>query len=106
MIIATSWIGTVPAWLTFAGVVFVALIFRGSSPGAALEIEQRANKTLTDRVEKLEQEQKIDRDLIARLQAKTDVSVALEPLIEWCQTHERLASARADEILERLGRAA
>lgn len=106
MILATTWLGTLPAWLTFAGVIAVAYMFHGSPPGAALEIEQRANKTLASRVEQLEAAQKVDRETIATLLAKTDITLAITPLIDWCKAHEVLAQARSDEILARIARGA
>lgn len=103
MIIGTTWLGTLPAWLTFAGLIIGLRVFRGSSPGAALEMEQRANQTLSKRVDLLEANAKTDRETIAALTAKTDISIALVPLLEWCKSHEALAQARAASILAELG---
>lgn len=105
MIVGTTWLGTLPAWLTFIGVLLALYVFKGSSPGAALELEQRANETLTKRVDQLEADRRIDRETIATLKAKTDISIALVPLLEWCKSHEALAEARAASILAELGTA-
>lgn len=105
MILGTTWLGTLPAWLTFAGLIIGLRVFRGSSPGAALEMEQRANQTLTRRVDQLEADRRVDRETIATLTAKTDISIALVPLLEWCKSHEALAQARAAAILAELGTA-
>jgi hypothetical protein len=106
VILATSWLGTVPSWLTFAGIALAVFVFRGSSPGQALEIQQRANGVLNDRVKQLEDDGKHDRETINILSAKTDVSLAIIPLLDWCKSHERLAEARADEILDAIKKGA
>lgn len=106
MILLASYLGTVPAWLTFAGVIAALAVFKGSSPGTALEIEQRTNRTLKRRLDELEAAQKVDRETIAVLLAKTDISLALTPLIDWCKAHELLAQARAEDIMARLAQAA
>lgn len=101
--VATTWLGTVPAWLTFAGVIIGLAVFRSSSGGAALEVQQRANEILATRVKQLEDDQRHDREMIATLTAKTDISIALVPLLKWCEAHEALAQARTAEILAQLG---
>lgn len=101
--VATTWLGTVPAWLTFAGLIIGLAVFRRSPGGAALDVQQRANEILSKRVKQLEDDQRLDREMIASLTAKTDISIALVPLLKWCEAHEALAQARAAEILAQLG---
>lgn len=106
MILATTWAGTLPAWLLFVVALAGIVLFKGSPPAAALEIAQRSNTELARRVDELEKAQKLDRATIAILTAKTDISLAIQPLIDWCQAHERLAQARADEIMLALAKVA
>lgn len=106
MILATTWLGTVPAWLTFAGVLAALFVFHGGSGGAALEVQQRANEILSTRVKQLEDDQHHNRETIAALSAKTDISIALVPLLKWCESHEALAQARTAEILASLAKVA
>jgi hypothetical protein len=93
--VAASILGTVPAWLTVAAVVIGAwLIWKGGG-GTALGTLQTANRILERRVRDLEAQSREDAKLIAELQGKTDMALAVQPFMAWAETHE----ARAEERL-------
>jgi hypothetical protein len=87
-VIAALGIGTLPAWLTVAGVLTAAWVFYRGGGGTALHTLSEANRVLERRVRDLEEQVKRDAATIAQLTAKTDIAVALEPLISWTREHE------------------
>lgn len=97
--IATSWLGTLPGWLTLVGLGVTAyLIWRGGG-GTALDTLQTANRILERRVHELEQNAKHDATKIAELTGKTDMALAVKPFMEWATMHESRASERHDKTL-------
>ena len=109
-LVAVSWLGTLPAWLTFMGVIGAAwAVWRGGG-GTALSTLQTANRVLEERVHELELQGKRDAATIAELTGKTDLALAIKPFMEWASTHEERAVERhagtlkvLDLIAERLG---
>jgi hypothetical protein len=94
LLVAASILGTVPAWLTVAAVVVGAwLIWRGGG-GTALSTLQTANRVLEQRVRDLERQALNDAKMIAELQGKTDMALAVQPFMAWAETHESRAVER------------
>jgi hypothetical protein len=71
---------------------------RFGSSSALLELE-RANGVLDRRVKELESENKTQAHRISELEAKTDVALALTPLLEALHRHEEHAERRASATL-------
>lgn len=95
MIVATAGIlGTLPGWLTFVGVIFAAYAFYKGGGGAAITSLQAANQVLEKRVHDLETQARHDNATIAELRGRTDISIALKPLLEWTVQHEARAQER------------
>lgn len=98
------------AWLAVAAVASVAwLIWRGGG-GTALQALKLANEILEKRVHTLEGQAAIDQKMLAELRARTDITEAIQPLIEAVLQHEEAATARyektglvLDTIASRLG---
>lgn len=101
-------LGTLPGWLTLLSVCAVGFFVWKGSGGQALEILQRANSVLAAQVEKLTSQNVEQAREIAVLQAKTDVSLALKPIVAAIERHENRAEVRSEEIvaaLQRIGKA-
>lgn len=99
----TSWVGTVPAWLTVLGVVLAGYFFVRGAGGTALSTLQTANQVLERRVHTLEAQAKADAALIAELKARTDLSVQLAPLLAWTGDHEARDQQRFEKTIAVLG---
>jgi hypothetical protein len=93
-------LGTLPGWLTFAGVVFAAWIFYRGGGGTAISSLQAANTVLEKRVHDLETQARRDNATIAELRGRTDVSIALKPILEWTVHHEVRAQERHEEQMK------
>lgn len=109
-LLAQAWLGTLPGWLTLATLLGGAVLFVRGGGGAALETMEAANRILTKRVSDLEDSGKEKDRQIAELQGRTDVALALGPVLKWTIEHESRAQARHDATLvvlnliaERLG---
>lgn len=96
---AIQW-GTLPGWLTLAALVGAAfwLPRRGGS-GPAIESLEANNRVLEKRVHELEQQGKVDAGIIAELRGRTDVTLALAPIVEWSTAHEVRAQQRHEAML-------
>lgn len=77
-------------------------VWRGAG-GTALDTLGRANRVLERRVLDLEKQGLHDQTMIAALVAKTDVSVAIAPLVVWSTAHEERAAQRHEATLAVLG---
>jgi len=104
--IATSVVGTLPAWITVALLLSAALIFFRGGGGTAIQSLQIANEVLEKRVQQLteqstqlENTNKRQAAEIAELRARTDVTAALSPVISAVQLHEQQAAKRAEKTL-------
>lgn len=86
--------GTLAGWLTVTGVVIVAfLVWRGGG-GTALTVLTVANDVLEKRIVELTATVSDQQRTIGELRARTDITIALQPLIEAVITHEGLAAER------------
>lgn len=68
--------------------------------GAALEELERANRVLERRVHELETSDAAKSMRIAELEAKTDVALAITPVLEALRVHETQAAARSTATLD------
>jgi hypothetical protein len=98
-LLVASAIGTVPAWLTFLGVLGAAFVIWRGAGGTALQTLQTANRVLERRVHELEKERLSDKSEIAELRGKTDMALAVKPFMEWATMHELRAAERHEKTL-------
>lgn len=110
MLATVDWLGTLPGWLTLGGLVGAAWVFRRGGGGAAIGQLETANRVLAGRVKELEGLDKSKDAQIAELKGRTDVALALGPVIRWTTQHEERAQERQAALLgvlsliaERLG---
>lgn len=97
---ATPW-GTLPGWLTLAALVGAAFwLPRRGGGGPAIASLEANNRVLEKRVHELEQQGKIDAATIAELRGRTDVTLALAPIVEWSTRHEDRAQQRHEGTLK------
>jgi predicted RNase H-like nuclease (RuvC/YqgF family) len=94
------------AAVSIGGVLFA----RRFGGGAALEQLERANSVLTKTVHEQDQEIMRLKRRVAELEGKTDLTIALVPVLEALKTHETEAAKRStatlnvlDQIAKRLG---
>jgi hypothetical protein len=100
MLAAIQW-GTLPGWLTLAVLVGAALwLPRRGASGPAIQSLEANNRVLEGRVHELEQQGKADAALIAELRGRTDVTLALAPIVEWSAKHEERAQQRHESMLK------
>jgi hypothetical protein len=97
--IAASLLGTIPGWLTVGGIILAAWIFYRGGGGTAISTLSEANRVLEKRVQGLEQQSNLDNMTIAELRGRTDVALALSPILEWTVQHETRAQERHDKTL-------
>jgi uncharacterized coiled-coil protein SlyX len=97
-------VGSIAQWLTVLtiGVLAVVLV-RGGGAGA-VTILQASNEVLERRIH--EQDKTISEltAQVADLQARTDVTIALRPILEWMHAHEQRDQERFERTLDRLDR--
>lgn len=98
-LIAVSWVGTLPAWLTFLGVLAAAYVIWRGGGGTALTTLQTANRILERRVHELEKEQAALRTENAELRGRTDMALAIQPFMAWAESHETHAADRHERTL-------
>jgi hypothetical protein len=99
MMSAAFAVGTLAQYLTVVAVIGVAfLVYRGGG-SAALGILETANGILEKRVHDLEQQSRADQKKIGELEARTDVSLALVPVLAEIQSHDLRVQQRADKML-------
>lgn len=91
--------GTLPGWLTVVGIVFVGITLWRGGTGTALDTLIATNHVLEDEVKKLRDADRAKDKEIATLQARTDIALALSPLLDWSRTHEIHAQERHVAIL-------
>ncbi len=114
MVVAASFVGTLPGWLTVGGILVAAWVFYKGGGGPAIQTLQIANQVLEKnasrlegRVKELEGQAKTDSATIAELRARTDVAAQLHPIVEWTSAHEKADQVRFDQtlvILERIAK--
>lgn len=95
--------GTLPGWLTLLTLAVVGyLLVRGGS-GTAVTGLQDTNRELVRQVMTLKDENTELRARVRALEAKTDVSVALVPVVNALKAHETRAAERHNGTLRILG---
>jgi hypothetical protein len=113
MVAATIW-GTLPTWLILVVALFAAWRISNGGAGSAVSELTAANraldKALHDARDKLGSEVSELRSQNSELRGRTDVAIALTPVLDWTQWHEQRAAERhaammviLDLIAERLG---
>lgn len=103
--------GTLPGWLTLLSLVAVGFILWRGGAGTAVEGLQNTNRELERQIHALQAQNEAQAKEIAELRTKTDVTLALAPLLEWSTNHETRAQQRHEGtmnvlelIAERLGK--
>jgi hypothetical protein len=99
MIQATTWIGSIPSWALLAVALAAAWRVTKGGGGSAVSELSRANEVLTNRVHELGGEVRDLRVENAELKGRTDVTLALTPLLEWSGNHEQRAQDRHDQTM-------
>ena len=94
-------VGALPSWLTLLSLVAVAWLFIRGGGSTAITSLQAANQVLEKRVHELEVQAKADAATIAELRGRTDVSIALKPVLESAVAHEARAQERHEAMLRR-----
>lgn len=96
--------GTLPGWLTLLALVAGIWKISQSGGGAAVSELSEANKVLADRLQSTRDEMGSEiRDLRvenAGLKAKTDITIALAPLVTDLKAHEERSQERATVLIE------
>lgn len=95
----SSWTAHAAAWITAALALGAVLFARRYGGGAALEEMERANRILTHRVDELTADNRRLGDELTALKAKTDVTLALVPVIKALEMHEERAAERSTKTL-------
>lgn len=93
---APSWAGSVPTWALLAVALFAAYRVTKGGGGAAVEELSISNQVLSKALERQKQVAVEQANKIAALESKTDVVLAVTPLIA---DHERKAQERHDATL-------
>ena len=112
--LAASIAGTVPSWILVAMALFVAWRLSRGGAGSAVSELSAANAVLERSLNEVREKQGAEiRDLRienGELRGRTDVAIALMPVIDWTQQHEKRAQERhaativvLDLIAQRLG---
>ncbi len=102
--------GTLPAWLTLAALLSAGILFYRGGTGTAVSGLQDVNRELERQIKERDGKISALERINAELRASRDVAVAIEPVIEAMQAHEKRAQERhvgmlaiADLIAKRLG---
>lgn len=92
-------IGAAAQWLALLSILLLAwVVVRGGGAGA-LSILQTSNAVLEQRVREQDRLVKQLTAQVADLGAKTDVALALRPILEWTHTHEQRDQERFERTL-------
>lgn len=91
--------GTLPGWLTLVGVFVVAVILMRGGAGQAVEGLQATNRELQRQIHDLQSKVEGLTTENAELRGRTDVTIAIAPLIEWSVHHELRAQERHNGTL-------
>lgn len=111
MVVAADFLrGTLPTWILLAFAIFFAWRITRGGGGSAVQELSAANAVLTRRKDELGAEVRDLREENATLKARTDVALALVPVLDAMNAHEDRAAARhtaqlhvLDMIAHRLG---
>ena len=94
-----NYIGTLPGWLTLLTLGVVGfLLYRGGS-GHAVSGLQAINQELVRQIGDLQSQNEAQAIQIAELQAKTDVTEAIQPISDALRSHDERAMSRNEHIL-------
>ena len=92
--LALSLLTSLPTWLLFVAALGIAwVLWRGQS-GTAVSILRDANQVLARKLNELEQRSQEQARTIAELESRTDIALALAPVIEAIDAHEKRSEAR------------
>jgi hypothetical protein len=89
-----------PAVVTLCVAAAGWLFVRRHGGGSALEELERANRILERRVGELEQENNRQAGELATLRSRTDVGLAIAPVLEALKLHEERAGERSSRTLD------
>jgi hypothetical protein len=105
--LAASVAGTIPTWILVAMALFVAWRVSRGGAGSAVSELTAANhvleQALTRDRDKFGAEIRDLRIENGELRGRTDVAIALMPVIEWTTVHEKRAQERHDATIVVLG---
>lgn len=91
--------GALGTWVAVIAILAVAWRVNRGGGAAALDSLDKANHVLERRVRELERQGKEDTSTIAELRGRTDVALAISPLITWSESHEQRAQQRHEATL-------
>jgi hypothetical protein len=94
MLLAAIDLNNLSGYVAVALVIGAAISFRRGGGGTAIASLEAANRVLERRVHDLEEQGHAKDKEIAELRGRTDVSIALAPMIDWTAKHEQHASDR------------
>lgn len=94
-----GWATNLPGWFTLGVVAAAAWSFRRGGGGTAISALEAANRVLEGRVHTLEEQGREKDKEIALLKGRTDVSLAMQPLLEVMTKHDLHAAERHDKTL-------
>lgn len=98
MLAAITW-GNIPGLLTAVALAAAAWSFRRGGGGTAISSLEAANRVLEKRVHDLEQQSREKDKELAELRGRTDVSLAMRPLLDMTSKHEAHAQERHERTL-------
>jgi len=108
--LAATVAGTIPSWILVALALFVAWRVSKGGAGSAVSELTAANRVLEASLKEARLEVAALQTKLARLEGQTNVAIAMSPILDWTQMHERRAHERhaalivvLDLIAERLG---
>ena len=97
---ASSVWGTLPGWLTLLGMAALGWILLRGGVGTAVEGLQATNRELQRQISELQRKVEGLTKENAELRGRTDVALAIAPVIQAVTTHEREAAKRAVAMLD------
>lgn len=92
-----SWVGSIPTWALLIMGLFVAWRVTKGGGGSAVSELSVANQVLEDRDKRRQHEMEAQAGKIAALESKTDVVLAVTPLIS---EHERHSQERFEATIQ------
>lgn len=92
--------GTLPNWLALIGIAALALILVRGGVGTAVEGLQATNRELQRQITELRAKVESLTKENAELRGRTDIALAMRPVLDALTTHEREASKRSVAMLD------
>jgi hypothetical protein len=90
-------IGTVAGWVAVVGVFSVAWLQWRGGGSTAIQVLTATNEVLERRVHELTSQVNEQQRTIGELRARTDITLALQPLIDAVLEHERMSATRQEK---------